>query len=164
MKSKKHSMIKKVNMKKSILMMLVFVMISVFHVHAQQVNIVVAIAKQKTSCNTSTDLGYSVQYGSGKVYELSKVADAEVKRHNPQCEWIDSRNDNVYMGNYLGSHMVIISAKTSGSDGCTRFTYGVGFGTDYNSALKDAKNFLSIKNLSWSEREHGYSVVKQKQY
>jgi hypothetical protein len=151
-------------MKKSILMMLVFVMISVFHVNAQQVNIVVAIAKQKTSCNTSTDLGYSVQHGSAKTYVLSKAADVEVKRNHPKHGWIDSRNDNISMGNYLGSYMVIISAKTSGSDGCTRFTYGVGFGTDYNSALKDAKSFLSIKNLSWSERKHGYSVVKQKQY
>jgi predicted small secreted protein len=149
-------------MKKSILIMLVFLVISVFHVNAQQINIVVAIAKQKTNCNTSTDLGYSIQYGSAKSYELSKVADTEVKRNNPKYDWIDSRNDNVSMGNYLGSHMVIISAKTN--NGCTRFTYGVGFGTDYNSALKNAKEFLSAKNLSWSEREHGYSVVKQKQY
>lgn len=149
-------------MKKMILIIFLFVT-GIIQVNAQQTNIVVVIAKQKTSCNTSTDLGYSIQNGTAQSYELAEEAEASVKRNNPKYDWVDSKN-NVSWGNHIGNYMVIISAKTSGSDGCTRLTYGVGFGNDYNSALQDAKKFLRAKNLSWSESKHGYSMVKQKQY
>jgi hypothetical protein len=157
-------------MKKSILMMLVFVIISVFRVNAQQTYIVVAIAKQKTNCNIKAHLGYSIKYGKVEYvgtgsYQLSKSADEEVKRNNPNYDDVLSRVDN-YMSetHYLGSYMIIISANVSRPDGCTWLNYGVGFGTDRDSALRDAKAFLSGISGFWSEKKHGYSVVEDKQY
>ena len=131
-------------------------------VMAQQTNIVVAIAKKYTDC-VSTDLGYAVYSGTSRTSELGKKAESRVKMENPGYERVESK-DNIDWGDYMGNYMVIISASTTDSDGCKRYTLGVGFGTGSDSALKNAKKDLSGRNWSWSESRHGYSVVQEKRF
>ncbi|WP_130736683.1 hypothetical protein [Flavobacterium sp. J27] len=131
-------------------------------VKAQQTNIIVSIAKKSTSCN-STDLGYQIYYGELGSYELEKKAVADVKRNNPGWENVESK-DNIDWGNYMGNYMVIVIATTTDSKGCQRNTYGVGFGKENNSALKDAISHVKARNWTWSESKHGYRIVTEKRY
>lgn len=148
-------------MKKMILLSVITLFVGLT-AKAQQTNIVVAIAKKSTSCN-STDLGYKVYYGSSSTYELSKKAEADVKPMCPDWENVESK-DNEDWGNYMGDYLVIISTTTTNSSGCRRSTYGVGFGTSSSSALKDAKSHLTSRNWSWSESKNGYRVEAEKRY
>jgi hypothetical protein len=129
---------------------------------AEAQNIVAAIAKKSTSCN-STDLGYQIYYGDAKTYELEKQAKAEVKSDNPGWENVETK-DNIDWGTPMGDYVVVISASTTNSSGCTRGTFGIGFGEDRASALKDAKKHLTARNWSWSESKHGYKIVHEKRY
>ncbi len=129
---------------------------------AQQTNVAVAIAKKDTKCN-ATDLGYQVYYGSTSPYKLSKKAEAEVKKVNSGWENVETK-DNEDWGKHMGTYMIIISATTTEPNGCKRNTYGIGFGINNSSALKNAKDHLSGRNWSWSEKKHGYSIEKEIKY
>lgn len=129
-------------------------------VKAQQTNIVVAIAKKSTRCN-STDLGYKVYYGTSNSYDLSKKAKASVKRMCPDYQNVESKNNKDW-GNYMGNYLVIISTTVTNSSGCKRSTYGVGFGTSSSNALKNAKSHLKGRNWNWSESKQGYRIEVEK--
>ena len=96
-------------------------------------------------------------------YELKKKAKSQVKRDNAGWENVESK-DNIYWGSYMADYMVIISTSTTNLDGCKRFTYGVGFGTNSSSALKNAKYHLGGRNWRWSENKHGYRIVREKRF
>ncbi|WP_462282085.1 hypothetical protein [Salinivirga cyanobacteriivorans] len=148
-------------MKKMVFMSVITLLLGLT-VKAQQTNIVVAIAKKSTSCN-STDLGYKVYYGSSSSYDLNKKAKVDVKRMCPDWDNVESKNNEDW-GTYMGTYMVIISTTTTNSSGCKRDSYGVGFGTSSNSALNNAKKHLNGRNWSWSESKYGYRIVAEKRY
>lgn len=147
---------------KKIILLSMIALFAVITVNAQGKNIVVAIAKKSTSCN-STDLGYKVYFGDSSPLELGKKAKAAVKRLCPNWQNVETK-DNIDWGNYMGNHMVIISTTTTNSNRCRRSTYGVGFGRSSSSALKNAKAHLTGRNWSWNERKNGYRVVAEKRY
>ena len=148
-------------MKKMIFMSVISLFLGLT-VKAQETTIVVSIAKKATSCN-STDLGYQVYYGSSRSSELEKNAVTEVKRNNPGWENVESK-DNIDWGSYMGNYLVIISTVTTDSKGCQRITYGVGFGKESSSALKDAISHVKGRNWTWLESKHGYRIEVEKRY
>jgi hypothetical protein len=130
--------------------------------YAQQTNIVVAIAKKSTNCN-STDLGYKVYYGDANPYELEKSASNAVKQIVSDWDNVETV-DNLDWGKHMGTYMVIISSTTTNSSGCQRSNYGVGFGINGSSALRNAKKHLTGRNWSWNEQKHGFKIVADKKY
>jgi hypothetical protein len=149
---------KKVAFGKSFLILATIILMGI--TATAQTNAVVAIAKKKTNCNTS-DLGYQWYSGDAKTYELSKKAKSRVRTAHPTNDYVEVKDNNDW-GTYLGDYMVIISATTTLSSGCQRYTYGVGFGKSRNSAIENAKSHLSSRNWSWSESKNGFSVVEEK--
>ncbi|MBF01661.1 MAG: hypothetical protein CMP76_00010 [Flavobacterium sp.] len=148
-------------MKKLIFMSVISLLLGLT-VKAQQNNIVVSIAKKATSCN-STDLGYQVYYGASSSSELERKAVTELKRNNPDWQSVESK-DNIDWGSYMGNYLVIISTVTTDSKGCQRVTYGVGFGKESSSALKDALSHVKGRNWTWLESKHGYRIEVEKRY
>lgn len=130
--------------------------------NAQQTNIVVAIAKKSTNC-ISTDLAYKVYYGDANPYELQQSATNAVKQLVSGWDNIETI-DNIDWGKPIGKYMVIIASTTTDSNGCKRSNYGVGFGSNGNLALRNAKKHLTGRNWSWNERKHGFRIVAEKQY
>ena len=86
-----------------------------------------------------------------------------VKRDNSDWKNVESK-DNEDWGKYMGDYMVIISTTTTNSNGWRRSTYGVGFGTNSSSTLKNAKSHLNGRNWDWSESKHGYRIEPEKRY
>lgn len=148
-------------MKKLIFMSVISLLLGLT-VKAQQSNIVVSIAKKATNCN-STDLGYQVYYGASSSSELERKAVTELKRNNPDWQSVESK-DNIDWGSYMGNYLVIISTVTTDSKGCQRVTYGVGFGKESSSALKDALSHVKGRNWTWLESKHGYRIEVEKRY
>ena len=137
------------------MMILMLVFVFTISMNAQKTNIVVAIAKEDTSCSKSTDLAYNISYGDYSTYELSKSAVSKVKR---KVSNYDSTTtiDNIDFGTYLGDYIVVIVGRSKYGR-CNVSTYGVGFGHNSSQALKRAISNLQSRNWNWKKR-NGYSV------
>ena len=122
---------------------------------AQQ-KVAVAIAKRKTSCGSSTDLGYYwYSSPSKRGTDLRTEAINKVKNRHYDYENVETKVE------YSGcTHMVIISAHIS-KNGCSITTYGVGYSDDRSSALKNAVSHLTGRNWSWKKSD-GYTIAEEK--
>lgn len=127
---------------------------------AQQTKIAVAIAVGKSSCGTNNDLGYVFKYGTDTKANYYSMAQNEAAKTYPSNFKV-AVEKNGYNGD-KGSYLVIIETKTKYND-CNITTFGVGFGDNYEIALRQAKLNLGNRVGLWQENKHGYDVrVSQK--
>jgi len=139
---------------------LVVLLFTGFTIYSQNKNIAVAIAVGETDCKYSTtdDLGYQIYTANSqsKAYDL---ATEKVKRDYPNYKRV-AVEYNGYNGD-KGNLVTIIETKTK-YQGCDKYTFGIGFGTNYAESLKNAKKNLRMRNWNWVESSHGYKIVYEK--
>jgi hypothetical protein len=135
---------------------LIFIILCSSYLLAAQVSVAIAIAQTKGDGCNHTDIGYSYKTGTAMpLYMLQNEADESVKRRFPQHDRIDrfKLSDVSY---------IVIVAGTSESNGCSRYTYGVGGGRNRAEALKAAVDLLDGRNWEWNHN-NGYDIIVEEE-
>ncbi len=113
----------------------------------------VRVASTLGTCNQ--DLGYVVETGADPraVY---RAADAKVRAQFPEARSFHQADSNRKKGG-VQTHLSVVGT-TVKHGGCERRAFGVGFGRDEASALKDALRNLGKRWPWWSRSRDGHRV------
>lgn len=118
------------------------------------IEVLIAAKTMDTPCDT-TDVGYVL-----KEHEDQKKASESVhelaRKSYPDANVLTARS-NHRGGLPLGTFVVVVNGETT--EGlCTKSNFGVGFGADKESALKDAIADLGVRAAVWLQGKKAYKI------
>lgn len=141
-------------MRISAITMLVLLMITA-DVHA---GAVICIAKEDLPSGSDTDVEYFLRWGSEVTGYQASVAARE--DHDEEYSGMPSCRNT---GNMINGYFVVIKNVMRNYAGEMKTTFAFGYGTSYQSALRDAEEEMGRRNWSWKSSD-GYSVDYSKEF
>lgn len=118
------------------------------------IEVLIAAKTTDTPCDT-TDVGYVL-----KEHEDPKIAAESVhelvRKSYPDANVLTTRS-NHRGGVVLGTFVVIVNGETTEGI-CTKSNFGVGFGSDKESAMKEALSDLGVRAPDWPLGKKAYRI------
>lgn len=118
------------------------------------IEVLIAAKTMDTPCDT-TDVGYVLKENEDPKKASESVQELARKSY-PDANVLTSRS-NHRGGQPLGTFIVIVNGETTEGI-CTKSNFGVGFGVDKESALKEAIADLGVRAAGWLQGKKAYKI------